>query len=131
MKRKQKTIQKLWKEVSKALQNYYRAQNLQCLGRSKSCTGRATVMHHHFSWGSCLVLRTERRNLIPLCTNCHCSIHHGHTETAYNARKGMEAEYGTDWEDKLFKARLQTAKLSTPEMRDFLNACLEAYKLVE
>lgn len=117
----------LWKKVSKAMQDFYRLQGFLCYGHSKSCTVYAQVVHHHFHWGSCKELRLERMNLVPLCQNCHASIHNGHQETGYSIRKFMEADYGTDWEDRLMAMRLEAPYMTPKQEEEYLKHQLTLY----
>lgn len=118
---------KLWDNVLSAMQNYYRAFCLPCVGKSKNCSGQATVMHHWFTSGNCTALRLEHRNLVPLCAHCHASVHKFNQETAFNIRKAMEENYGSDWEDKLV-AKKRDYKLLTPlETQDYLKQNLKYY----
>jgi hypothetical protein len=117
----------LWKKVSKAMQDYYRQQHLHCVGSSKSCTRTAQVMHHWLHWGSCVDLRLDVRNLVPLCNRCHLSVHTGHQETTYNIRKAMERGFGANWEDQLMEARREAIHKTPKEWEGYLLSALELY----
>lgn len=120
-------ISRLWTKASKAMQDYHRANKHQCFGKSKSCTGFAQVMHHHIHWGTSKALRFKEENLIPLCQNCHCSVHSGHQSTSFNYRKSMQETYGIDWEDKLMEQNQQIIKTSKKDEIEMLKYMISFY----
>lgn len=117
----------LWRKVSEAMQNYYRRIGGECLGKSEKCLGRMNVMHHYFQYGNCVALRLEEKNLVPLCSKCHCSVHHYNKEVDYNIRQGMMARYGESWESELLDKRKAYKEKTPLEMADFLKQSLITY----
>jgi len=100
---------------------------LECEGRSKSCTGRAEVMHHCFSFKRYLELRLEEKNLTPLCGHCHHSAHQGIEETRMNYETAMEVKYGPFWKDGLSLQAREAPHRTRSEERDWLLEKLHFY----
>lgn len=129
--RKKPTITKAWNKAGKQLQDYYRQFPRPCMAKGKSCTHLTNVMHHHFHWGSSIANRLEEINLIPLCTNCHCSVHSEGQGRVTRATymKVMRERYGQDWEDQLIQNEIKWGHKSTLEQRDYIEEKLKDYQL--
>jgi len=126
-KKKSVNVTKLWNKAGKAMQDYYRTLDGYCFGKSKSCTGRATVMHHHIRWGQSKILRLDAEKLIPLCKECHCSYHKGHDMTGFNYRSAMEGRFGNNWEQRLHDKNQRLFKMPKKDEIMYLNNAIQAY----
>ncbi len=125
---KKKTLTPFYNKVGKAMQDYYRSKENACYGRGKSCHGRAEVMHHHHHWGSSVALRFEPRNLVPLCSACHCAFHKNNALVKFNYETEMQNQYGQLWEESLFTLEQVHVKKPNSEKRLELQRLLEYYQ---
>jgi len=68
---KARPLSKLKIEADKLLQMVYRSRLSHCA----ICMRPKDTMHHYVPKSVSSNLRYDERNLVPICTKCHCRIH--------------------------------------------------------
>lgn len=99
---KKPSIKTLRNKVDKLLTPWVIKKHKRCL----LCPNKAQVAHHHVHKSQSSRLRYEEINLIPLCTPCHCKLHHNES---YWASKVVEIK-GVEWFKKLDKMKNEIVK---------------------
>jgi hypothetical protein len=99
---KKPIIASLRKKVDNLLTPWVKSKNPSCL----LCGAQTQVAHHHVHKSQSSRLRYEEINLIPLCTPCHCKLHHNES---YWASKVLEIK-GVEWFKKLDKMKNEYVK---------------------
>jgi hypothetical protein len=99
---KKPNIKTLRNKVDKLLTPWICGKHKRCL----LCPNASQVAHHHYHKSRSSRLRYEEINLIPLCTACHCKLHHNES---YWASKVVEIK-GVEWFKKLDKMKNEIVK---------------------
>lgn len=99
---KKTPIQKARDKADKLITPWILKKNKRCL----LCGGVSQVAHHHIHKSQSTRLRYEESNLIPLCTACHCKLHHNES---YWASKIVEIK-GIKWFQMIDKMKNEYVK---------------------
>ena len=104
LKQKRTKEPDLKKEGDKLYQELGRKVYSRCL----VCGGDYSCLHHFVKKSQSTALRYDLENGIPICVNCHCSIHQGLNDTVV-AR--ITLINGKEWLDSLEKKKREGAGL--------------------
>jgi hypothetical protein len=122
--RKHSPSKALLNRADRALQDWFRANtDDKCV----ICGRKAELRHHHILKSKCNRLRYDERNLIPLCSRCHCLVHgsfrassgQGYLLDEYILKKGKR------WHDYLMRKQREP-KLELTE--SYLKGIIEKYE---
>jgi len=100
-------------KADKAMQEYFRKQNLKCEG----CGQPATCMHHYHPKSMASALRYDENNLIAVCAGCHFSHHNGNP----NLHAKVLERRGQDWHKDLLSRKEQIIKPSIGYYKEIID----------
>ena len=103
------------KKADKAIQEYFREQELPCEG----CGNPATCMHHYFPKSMASALRYDENNLVATCPGCHFSHHNGNP----NLHAKVLAKRGQEWHNDL----LSRKEIITKPNQSYYKEMIEKY----
>ena len=99
---KKPSVKTLRNKVDKLLTPWIIGKHKQCL----LCPNKAQVSPHFIYKSQSSRLRYEEDNLIPLCTICHCKLHH---DENIGASK-IVAVKGVEWFQRIEKMKRELVK---------------------
>ena len=98
-------------KADKALQDFYQVLGLKC----EVCGEPANLVHHFIEKSQSTNLRFCGKNLVPLCTSCHCK-HHLRGDPAIHAT--ILFKRGKKWYNWIQKNREIKKKYTLDELRE-------------
>jgi len=97
-KKKVKKLSYYRGKADKILQDIGRLTYDKCL----ICGGEYSCLHHFILKSQSTELRYNMKNLIPICSNCHCAIHQGKSSGKVGEIVLIK---GMDWLNELLKLK--------------------------
>lgn len=106
-------LQSLKKKLDRLIQEKYVPINPRCL----VCGEKTNCMHHFIQKSQSLFLRWDVRNLVPLCSKCHCK-HHVTGDPAIV--ESIIFQKGFAWFDELERDRRKVFKVNVAILKEMI-----------